>query len=45
MFIYNFLGVIRLNLYVEGVVRHDFHDRSFFTETETTGCDDLNFVF
>ena len=44
MFVYNFLGIVRFHLYVESVVGHDFHDRSFLAETETTGCDDLNFV-
>ena len=32
------------DLCIEGVVGDDFHDRSFFAETETAHCDNFYFV-
>jgi len=45
VFVDDFFGIFRFYLYIKGIVRHDLDNRTFLTETETAGSDDLYFVF
>ena len=44
VFVDNFFRVFRFDLYIEGVVRHDFDNRSLFAEPEAAGGNDLHVV-